>query len=203
MGKVTQEVTLLYQTVPEEIGTSGTAKMATNLIVKLGLEARANELRTCIDPVHSVRDIARILSEESGQTINFQSVQRYFNKPDVVIQKVQARTEVVTAAVRERLDTLQQLRDINKDTLDILKEAKGDTDKGIRSNPGLALAAIQRIEKQLELQAKLLGDLPSQPSVNIAVIDGQFLAFRNIIMEVTCPDCRARITERLQQVLGA
>ncbi len=176
--------------------------MATNLIVKLGLEARANTLRSSTDPVYSVRDIARILSEESGYTVNFQSVQRYFNKPDVVIQKVQQRTEVVKAAVQERLDTLQQLRDINKDTLDILAAAKGDAKKNVKSNPGLALAAIQRIEKQLELQAKLLGDLPSQPTINITIVEAQFNEFRNIILEVTCPDCRARIAERLRQQVG-
>ena len=177
--------------------------MATNLIVKLGLEARANTLRNHVDPVYSVRDIARMLSEESGQTINFQSVQRYFNKPDVVIQKVQARTEVVAAAVQERLDTLQQLRDINQDTLDILKEAKGTGKKGSKSNPGLALAAIQRIEKQLELQAKLLGDLPTQPTINITIIENQLNEFKTAVLEVMCPECQQRLAEHLRARLGA
>jgi len=177
--------------------------MATNLIVKLGLEARANTLRSSTEPVYSVRDIAKILSEESGQTINHQSVQRYFNKPDIVIQKVQARTEVVAAAVQERLDTLQQLRDINKDTLDILKVAKGDAEKGVQGNPGLALAAIQRIEKQLELQAKLLGDLPSQPTINITVVENQFNEFKTAVLGVMCPECQRRLAELLRSRVGA
>jgi len=173
--------------------------MATNLIVKLGLEARANTLRSSTDPVYSVRDIARILSEESGTTLNFQSVQRYFNKPDVVIQKVQQRTEVITKATAERLDTVQQLREINQDTLDILKAAKtGDKDKGIRADPGLALAAIQRVEKQLELQAKLLGDLPSQPTINITVVENQFNEFKTAVLGVMCSECQRRLAEMLR-----
>lgn len=173
--------------------------MGTNQIVKLGLEARANELRSSIDPVYSVRDIARILSGESRQTVQPNSVQRYFARTqhkDPVIRQVQQRTAVVEAATKERLDTLQQLRDINADTLSILKTAK-ENPRGAY----LALAAIQRIEKQLELQAKLLGDLPTQPTVNITMIEGQFASFRTIILEVTCPECRARIAERLRAVV--
>lgn len=184
-----------------------------NQIIKLGLEARANTLRSSIKPVYSVRDIAKILSEESGTVVNFQSVQRYFTAnfskpkpvkadavkpPDPIIRAVQARTEVVAAAVQERLDTLQQLRDINQDTLDILKEAKGDGKTGSKSNPGLALAAIQRIEKQLELQAKLLGDLPSQPTINITIIENQFNEFKTAVLEVMCPECQQRLAERLR-----
>jgi len=190
--------------------------LATNQIVKLGLEARANELRSSIDPEYSVRDIARILTEESRQKITPNSVQRYFaafkktmgNLPAVggttgkrqdptAVRELQ-RTTIRTVAVQERLDTLQQLRDINQDTLDILKKAK-DAEKG---GEYLALAAIQRIEKQLELQAKLLGDLPTQPTVNITLIEGLFNEFRKIVLEVTCPVCRARIAERMHQVLG-
>jgi len=177
--------------------------MATNLIVKLGLEARANTLRNSTDPVYSVRDIARILSEESGSTINFQSVQRYFGKPDVVIQKVAARKEVLNKAIQERLDTVQQLRDINQDTLDILKAAKGDKDKGIRGDPGLALAAIQRVEKQLELQAKLLGTLPTQPTINITVVENQFNEFKTAVLGVMCPECQRRLAELLRSQMGA
>lgn len=171
--------------------------MATNLIIKLGLEARANELRN--NPENTIREIARILSEESGKTIQPNSVQRYFSKPDAVVQKVQQRTEVIQQAVQERLDTLQQLRDINQDTLDILKKAK-DAKKG---GDYLALAAIQRIEKQLELQAKLLGDLPTQPTVNITLVENQFNEFKTAVLGVMCPDCQRRLAELLRARVGA
>jgi len=176
-----------------------------NQIVKHGLETRANTLRSSTDPEYSVRDIARILSTESGQKINFQTVQRYFTKnKDPVIQKVQARTEVVAAAVQERLDTIKQLREVNEDTRQILKQLKdpdGNVLGGV-SGGYLALAAIQRIEKQLELQAKLLGDLPTQPTINITVVENQFNEFKTAIVGVMCPECQRRLAELLRARMG-
>lgn len=209
---------------------SGTA-LPTNQIVKLGLEPRANALRSSIDPVYSVRDIARILTEESSQQITPNSVQRYFaalkkstavkppvaaapavavtvvppqQQQDPTAVREQRQAEIREAAAQGRLDAVQQLLDVNAETrsiLDSLKDQQGTFIGGV-SGGYLALAAISRIESQLLLQAKLLGDLPTQPVVNIQIVEGQFLAFRNTVLEVTCPDCRARIAERLAQVLG-
>jgi hypothetical protein len=179
----------------------GTALSGTNQIIKLGLEARANTLRSSTNPEYGVRDIARILSEESGQTVNFQSVQRYFTRnKDPVIQKVQQRTEVVAAAVQERLDTVKQMRNLNDKALALIDAVEGDPSIASRY---LLLAAMREVRGQLELQAKLLGDLPTQPTINITVVEAQFNDFRNVILEVTCPDCRARISERLRQHMGA
>ena len=194
--------------------------MVQNQIIKLGIEARANTLRSSIEPVYSIRDIARILSDEYGQKVQPNSVQRYFTKsfkkvvvqapprvqalqPDPIAIGMQQQADVRGAAVQERLDTLQQLRDINQDTLDILREAKGDEKKNLKSNPGLALAAIQRIEKQLELQAKLLGDLPSQPTINITIVEAQFNEFKTAVLGVMCPECQRRLAEQLRARLGA
>jgi hypothetical protein len=46
-----------------------------------------------------------------------------------------------------------RLKSINRETLEILKEAR------VSKNLNLALTAIARIEKQIELEAKLLGEL--------------------------------------------
>jgi len=178
--------------------------LGTNQIVKLGLEARANALRSSIDPQYSVREIAKVLSDESGQTVQPNSVQRYFARTqhkDPVIQRVQQRTAVVEAATAERLDAVQQLMGINADTRKILDQLKDqETGKIIGGVNGgyLALAAIQRIEKQLELQAKLLGDLPSGPTVNITIVQNQFTEFKTAVLEVMCPDCQRRLAERLR-----
>lgn len=176
--------------------------MKKNRIIALGLEARANELRSSIDPQYSVRDIAEILTKESGQTVKHQSVQRYFELPshqDPIRQQVQQRTAVVEQATADRLDAVQQLKQINDDALAILKTAK---DNKTPTGQYLALAAIDRIQRQLELQAKLLGTLPTGPTVNITIVEQQYNEFRNNLLEVTCPECRARIVERLHQVLG-
>lgn len=61
----------------------------------------------------------------------------------------------------QALDVVQQLKAINSVTLAILKESR-DAKKN-----GLALFAIDRVQKQLELQAKLLGDINDAPQVNV------------------------------------
>src|SRR6266567_3655106 len=61
----------------------------------------------------------------------------------------------------QTLDVVRQLVTINTVTLAILKEAR-DTKEN-----NLALQAVDRVMKQLELQAKLLGDLDSAPTVNV------------------------------------
>jgi len=66
--------------------------------------------------------------------------------------------------VRQALDVVQQLKAINAASLQVLKEAR-DAGQG-----GLALAAVDRIQRQIELQAKLLGDLDERPQVNIVML---------------------------------
>ncbi|MDD5144504.1 hypothetical protein [Methanoregula sp.] len=196
----------------------------TNRIVKLGLEARANALRSSIEPQYSVRDIARILTEESGKTIKFQSVQRYFDAlsrppaaPVVAVTPVgvsqqqdptavreQRQAEIRDAAARGRLDAVQQLRDVNTETraiLDSLKDQQGKFVGGV-SGGYLALAAITRIESQLLLQAKLLGDLPDQPQVNITIVENQFKEFKAAVLGVMCPECQRRLAEQLRSIVG-
>ena len=205
--------------------------MPTNQIVKLGLEPRANALRSSIDPVYSVRDIARILTEESGQQITPNSVQRYFaalkkstavkppvaaapavavvvvpppQQQDPTAVREQRQAEIREAAAQGRLDAVQQLLDVNAETrsiLDSLKDQQGNFIGGV-SGGYLALAAISRIESQLLLQAKLLGDLPTQPQVNITIVETQFKEFRAAVLGVMCPECQRRLAEQLRTILG-
>lgn len=60
------------------------------------------------------------------------------------------------------LDVLKQLRAINAVTLKILDACQSDPKKY-----AMALAAIDRVQKQIELQAKLLGDINDAPQVNV------------------------------------
>lgn len=77
--------------------------------------------------------------------------------PELMAQSKQARAEV-------RGDTLyDRLRLLNAETLQILQEAKE------AKNPDLALRAINRIERQLELEAKLLGQIDESTKVAIGI----------------------------------
>jgi hypothetical protein len=130
--------------------------MAINKVIKYGLEAEANALKT---QGLSDAEIARELSGRSGEKISRHSVWRYFNKNnDAVVARISQREEIVEKAMNERIDTVKQLITINRTTLLILKEAK------MAGDMRTALKAIERIEKQLELQAKLLGDIQEVPT---------------------------------------
>lgn len=58
------------------------------------------------------------------------------------------------------LDVVKQLKDINAIARAIMEKAKDDDEE-------LALKAMDRVFRQLELQAKLLGDLDDRPQVNV------------------------------------
>jgi hypothetical protein len=77
--------------------------------------------------------------------------------------------------VREALDVIKQLKAINAASLHILKEARE------QGKQGTALAAIDRIHKQIELQAKLLGELDDRPQLNI-LVSPQWLELRAAII---------------------
>jgi hypothetical protein len=97
--------------------------------------------------------------------------------------------------VRQALDVVKTLRVINDVSLSILKEARASSD------PGLALRAIDRIQRQIELQAKLLGELDDAQTVNI-LLSPQWLEIRTAIVEVLAPypEARSAVAERLMEV---
>ncbi len=103
---------------------------------------------------------------------------------------------LVTAAgaeeVRQALDVLQQLKTINSAALTVLRDARAAQDGD------LALKAIDRIHKQIELQAKLLGDLDERPVVNV-LISPEWLALRGRIVGALAryPDARVALAEVL------
>ena len=90
---------------------------------------------------------------------------------------VQAR-EAEEAA--HALDVVKQLRHINGMALTVLRDAKtaGDGE--------LMLKAIDRVHKQVELQAKLLGDLDERPVVNV-LITPQWVRLRGQIVAALRP----------------
>lgn len=94
--------------------------------------------------------------------------------------------------VAQALDVLQQLRTINGAVLTVLRDAR------TASDGELALKAIDRILKQIELQAKLLGELDERPVVNV-LISPEWLALRGRIVATlgAFPDARVALAEVL------
>jgi hypothetical protein len=93
------------------------------------------------------------------------------------LAKAQEAAEVVQAD-----GLLARLLSLNGETMEILKEAR----EGKVKDNELALKAIARAEKQLELQAKLLGELNDGTTVNVLVAP-EWLALRGAIIRALEP----------------
>ena len=100
--------------------------------------------------------------------------------PAALVRGAEAREEA------RALDVLQQLKTINAAALTVLRDARaaGDGD--------LALKAIDRIHRQIELQAKLLGDLDERPVVNVLVTP-EWHALRETMLRALAPFPAARL----------
>jgi len=89
-------------------------------------------------------------------------------------------------ATRQALDVLQQLKTINAAALTVLRDARAAQDGD------LALKAIDRIHRQIELQAKLLGDLDERPVVNV-LLSPAWLQVRGQLVAALAPFPEARV----------
>lgn len=88
-------------------------------------------------------------------------------------------------------DLLSRLRVLNRETADVLRDAKDASDHELR------LKAIQRAEKQLELEARLLGEL-QEHTVNV-LIAPEWLAIRSALLAALSayPEARVAVADRL------
>jgi hypothetical protein len=122
-----------------------------NKIVLYGLEDRCKSLKS---QNKSYTQIAQALTKESDKKISVMAVSRYFKSNREALAEAVNKSEVLKEQrACEYLDAISQLRAINEETFSILAEAKTAKDHKI------SLKAIERIEKQLELQAKLLSEI--------------------------------------------
>lgn len=95
--------------------------------------------------------------------------------------------------VREALDVVRQLKAINAASLHILKEARE------QGKQGTALQAVDRIHKQIELQAKLLGELDERPVVNLYV-SAEWMELRAVLVGALepYPDARGAVLRAVE-----
>jgi len=87
--------------------------------------------------------------------------------------------------VAHAIDVVRQLKAINGACLAVLDGAR-------RTGDGeLVLKAADRVQKQIELQAKLLGELDDRPQVNVLVMP-EWLSTRTALLEALQPFPQAR-----------
>lgn len=96
-------------------------------------------------------------------------------------------------ATQAGLNVMCQLIEINQEAWRILEEARGADDQL------MALRAIERVEKQLELQAKLLGQIQAGVTVNVNQAP-VYVEFRTMILNLLnkYPEVKANIVQRLK-----
>ncbi len=92
------------------------------------------------------------------------------------------------ADVIEAGTLLNRLKALNHETAAVLREARATDSK----NNELALKVIARLEKQIELEGKLLGELQEGSTVNV-ILSSEWLALRSAIMAALEPYPAARL----------
>ena len=156
--------------------------------------------RTCTLWTHSERDaIDRGLVEGRSaralaalHRVSDDAVTRH--RAHLLVPLKQAREVHAEAAeeVAQAIDVVRQLKAINAASLAILSEARG------RGDVDTALKAVDRIQRQIELQAKLLGELDERPQVNVLIMP-EWLAVRSALLEALrpFPEARSAVSARL------
>jgi len=96
----------------------------------------------------------------------------------------------------EGLNVVNALTTSHEKTLEILTDSLNDGDRRT------ALLAIQTENKQLELMAKLTGQLNEAPQLNI-LMNPEFMRLKSVILTTLAPypDARLKLSERLAEIL--
>jgi hypothetical protein len=96
----------------------------------------------------------------------------------------------------EGLNVVNALTTSHAKTLDILTDSLNEGDRRT------ALLAIRTENKQLELMAKLTGQLNEAPQLNI-LMNPEFMKLKSVILTTLAPypDARLKLSERLAEML--
>ena len=150
--------------------------------------------RVCSICVHPKRkEIDKALTERSASNRRIatryavtESAIRGHKSNHLKVRMLKAAERREDADIRTAIDVVGQLRAINGASLTILKEARDARDGD------LALKAIDRIQKQIELQAKLIGELQQEGTTNIT-ISPEWVQIRTVILTALQPHPDARM----------
>jgi hypothetical protein len=140
----------------------------------------------CIHPERG--EIDRSLARQGGYR---KVAQRYGVTPWSLLRHEENHlaAELVKAAeatsIADAINAVEQFKAINAATIGILADARK------RGDAELALKAIARVEKQIELQARLLGAISDAPTINILVAP-EWLGVRAVLLAALQPYPEAR-----------
>jgi len=122
----------------------------------------------------------------------YRSIAKQFALSEAAMQRHKAHIPAAIAKSQEAreeaqaLDVVKQLAAINGVMWAILEDARATRD------PETMMKASDRILRQLELQAKLLGDLDDRPQINV-LVSPKWIEARTVIVRALEPYQEARL----------
>jgi hypothetical protein len=95
--------------------------------------------------------------------------------------------------VAEALDIVQQIKAVNNAALTVLRDAR------VAGDGRLVLLAVDRVQKQIELQARLIGQIDERPTITIW-LSAEWQTIERTLVEALAPHPQARlaVVDRLQ-----
>jgi len=153
----------------------------------------------CSHPEREAIDRALVEGQSSGKlagryrTLDERAIRRHrSNHLPTTLARAREAEEVSRAD-----DLLDQVRGLQDRVLTILGKAENSGE--LRT----ALGAIREARRNLELLAKLLGELDERPQVNI-LVSPEWIAVRAAVLEALTPhpEARAAVAGRLLQLEG-
>ncbi len=157
--------------------------------------------RTCTVCSHAERqaiDIALVAGEP------YRSIaKRFATSPEAMWRHKETHLPTHLSRAEEAREATQadslldQLLHLNRETMAILKEAR----EGETKDNEIALKAIGRAEKQIELQARLLGELKDTATVNVLILP-EWQQLRTIVLDALAdhPQARTAVAEALRRI---
>jgi hypothetical protein len=141
-----------------------------------------SDLREEINAALISRESLRALSKRFGITTSALQRHRASHLPATLLKAA------AVADVMEAGNLLERLKALNRETAAVLREARDGDSK----NNDLALKAIARVEKQIELEGRLLGELHEGSTVNV-ILTPEWQALRAAIIAALEPYPAARL----------
>jgi DNA-binding transcriptional ArsR family regulator len=119
----------------------------------------------------------------------------------VAAQQQRARVRAVRAQeardaeeTRQAIDIVQQLKAINSACLEVLRTARES------KQHSLLLRSVDRIHRQIDLQARLLGEIEEGPTVNVLIAPEWQEVRQSIFVALAAhPEARADVARKLAE----
>ena len=139
-----------------------------------------------------VRGVSSYELETSYSDLTRSSIERHARGGHIPAKLLKTQA---AAEVREALDVVRQLKAINAASWSVLQDARNTGERNT------VLRAVDRVQRQIELQAKLLGDLDDRPQINF-INSPQYIQLQTVIVEAleAHPEARSAVVHALERV---